>query len=72
MLNLDCCFSAQQCQDPRDLVIFQENEAEPEIYHHYYQLTPYLSHPPWLLPQATVGKQEAPNKPSSAPSHRNR
>ncbi|XP_018516082.1 proline-rich protein 29-like [Lates calcarifer] len=57
---------------PRDLVIIQENEADPEIYHYYYQSAPYLSCPSWLLPQATLVCQEDPNKPTSAPPHTDR
>uniref|UniRef100_A0A3B4WFL4 Proline-rich protein 29-like n=3 Tax=Seriola TaxID=8160 RepID=A0A3B4WFL4_SERLL len=53
---------------PRDLVIIQDSEADPEIYHHYYQSAPYLSCPSWLLPSLVY--QEDPNKPTSAPPHR--
>ncbi|XP_038560749.1 proline-rich protein 29-like isoform X2 [Micropterus salmoides] len=52
---------------PRDLVIIQENEADPEIYHHYYQ----PAYPAWLLHQATLVYQD-PNKPDSSPPHRDR
>ncbi|KAK2833147.1 hypothetical protein Q5P01_017036 [Channa striata] len=57
---------------PRDVVIIQENEAEPEIYHHYYQPVPSLYCPPWPVPQATLLYQEDPNKPGSARSPRDR
>ncbi|XP_074513575.1 proline-rich protein 29-like isoform X2 [Sebastes fasciatus] len=58
---------------PRDLVIIQENEADPDVYHHYYQPGPYLSYPSsWLQPQATLVYQEDPNKPTSSPPDRNR
>ncbi|XP_049417635.1 proline-rich protein 29-like [Epinephelus fuscoguttatus] len=56
---------------PRDLVIIQENEDDPEIYHHYYQPAPYLSYPAWLLPQATLVCQDL-DKPTSSPPHRDR
>ncbi|XP_059204077.1 proline-rich protein 29-like [Centropristis striata] len=56
---------------PRDLVIIQENETDPEVYHHYYQPAPHLSYPAWLLPGATVVYQD-PNKPTSTPPHRDR
>uniref|UniRef100_A0A3B4VL34 DUF4587 domain-containing protein n=1 Tax=Seriola dumerili TaxID=41447 RepID=A0A3B4VL34_SERDU len=48
---------------PPDLVIIQDTEADPEIYHHYYQSAPYLSCPSWLLPSLVY--QEDPNKPTS-------
>ncbi len=56
---------------PRDLVIFQENEADPETYHHYYQPAPYLSYPAWLLHQATPVYQDL-SKPTLSPPHRDR
>ncbi|XP_070779092.1 proline-rich protein 29-like [Enoplosus armatus] len=57
---------------PRGLVIIQENEADPEIYHHYYQPAPYLSSPACLPREATLVYQD-PNKPtSSPPPHRDR
>lgn len=65
------CFSHRLCQAPRDVVIIQENEAEPEVYHHYYEPAPHVSYSPWVLPQAIL-YQENPNKPSSAPPHRDR
>uniref|UniRef100_A0A3Q1H982 DUF4587 domain-containing protein n=1 Tax=Anabas testudineus TaxID=64144 RepID=A0A3Q1H982_ANATE len=40
-----------------------KNEADPEVYHHYYEPAPHLSYPPWVLPQATL-YQEDPNKPN--------
>ncbi|XP_067334217.1 proline-rich protein 29-like isoform X2 [Channa argus] len=67
-----CSGSPLGTKAPRDLVIIQENEAEPEIYHHYYQPVQYMPCPPWLLPQATLFYPEDPNKPSSAQSHRDR
>ncbi|KAI3359150.1 hypothetical protein L3Q82_002683 [Scortum barcoo] len=54
---------------PRDVVIIQENEADPEIYHHYYPPAPYLSCPAWLLHQATPIYQD-PNNPTASPPHR--
>ncbi|XP_031174945.1 uncharacterized protein C21orf58-like [Sander lucioperca] len=56
---------------PRDLVIIQENEADPEIHHHYYQSMPCISYPAWFLPQATLVYQD-PIKPPSSPPHRDR
>ncbi|XP_026180513.1 proline-rich protein 29-like isoform X2 [Mastacembelus armatus] len=65
-------YSSPPPEAPRDVVIIQENETDPEIYHHYYHSGPYLSCPAWLLPQATLVYPEDPTKPSSAPPHRDR
>lgn len=70
-LKLDC-FSPPLCQPPRDLVLIQENETDPEVHHHYYEPAPHLSYPPWVLPKATLVYQEDPNKPGSAPPHSDR
>uniref|UniRef100_A0A8C9ZP09 DUF4587 domain-containing protein n=1 Tax=Sander lucioperca TaxID=283035 RepID=A0A8C9ZP09_SANLU len=35
-----------------------ENEADPEIHHHYYQSMPCISYPAWFLPQATLVYQD--------------
>ncbi|KAE8283435.1 Proline-rich protein 29 [Larimichthys crocea] len=63
--------SSGPVQASRDLVIIEENEADPEIYHHYYQPALYLSHPGWLLSQATLVHQD-PNKATCSPPHRDR
>ncbi|XP_041813951.1 proline-rich protein 29-like [Chelmon rostratus] len=54
------------CQAPGDLVIIQENEADLQVYRHYYQPAQYLSYPAWLLHQATPVYQ-GPDKPTSPP-----
>ncbi|XP_034394958.1 uncharacterized protein C21orf58-like [Cyclopterus lumpus] len=51
------------CQAPRDVVIIQENDADPEMYHHYYQLAQYL-YPAWLLPRATLVHQDHQTHPA--------
>ncbi|KAM8723836.1 proline-rich protein 29-like [Acanthopagrus schlegelii] len=55
----------------RDLVLLQENEPDPEVFHHYYQPAPDPFYPVWLLPQATLIYQD-PNTHPSSPPHRDR
>ncbi|XP_032393765.1 proline-rich protein 29 [Etheostoma spectabile] len=65
------CFSSCLRLAPRDLVIIQENKADPEMCHHFYQSTPCMSYPAWFRPQATLVNQD-PIKPPSSPPHRDR
>ncbi|KAM7371633.1 hypothetical protein PAMP_008851 [Pampus punctatissimus] len=70
-MTMSALRSSGYSETNRDLVIIQENEADSEIYHHYYQPAPYLSYPAWLLPRATQVYQDI-NKPTSAPARRDR